>query len=682
MDSMELEREKGITIQSAATYCRWKNININIIDTPGHVDFTIEVERALRVLDSAILVLCAVSGVQSQTMTVDRQMRRYDIPRIAFINKLDRMGANPMLVIEKMRKILGHVCAAIQIPIGLDSDFKGIIDLIEEKAIYFEGESGTILRETPIPPSFLKITKEKRTELIECLANIDDHIADLFISEQKPSPKDLEDSIRRLTIERKFIPVCMGSAYKNIGVQLLLDSVISYLPCPSEVENEAFQKNVNNDLEGGGKDEVTKILLNSGDSDSDFVGLAFKLEESRYGQLTYIRIYQGTLKRGSSIYNSSTLKKFKVPRLVRMHSNELEDVDSVGAGEICAMFGIECASGDTFTSSIKCPISMTPMHVPDPVISLSIRPLSKDTSSQFSKALSRFQREDPTFKVEIDSESDEMIISGMGELHLEIYVERMRREYNCPCITGKPKVAYREVITEMTTFDYTHKKQSGGSGQFGRVIGYIEPVSDWYSEDSSNINFSNEFISKVSGGNVPTEYIPACQKGFTDQTNKGIITGHPIVGCRFVLEDGAHHSVDSNEYSFRSAAANAFREAFKNSKPFLLEPIMRVVVNCPSEFQGSIMGTINRRKGLIVNNASDSSIPVDDVDESLPGDSFISFTADVPLSNMFGYSSELRSLTQGKGEFSMEYHTYAPVPTQITKEMEESFLKRRLKTAN
>lgn len=675
MDSMDLEREKGITIQSAATYCKWKSTSINIIDTPGHVDFTIEVERALRVLDSAILVLCAVSGVQSQTMTVDRQMKRYDIPRVAFINKLDRLGANPFLVIDKMRKILGHVSAAIQVPIGLESELKGIIDLIEEKAYYFEGDSGNTLKSTSIPPSYEKVVKEKRMELVECLANIDDQIADQFISEIKPSENDLKQAIRRVTMERKFIPVCMGSAYKNVGVQLLLDSITTYLPSPDEVKNEAFLKESS---ESGSEEQ--KIILKCGDSESDFVGLAFKLEESRYGQLTYVRIYQGTLKRGSFIFNSSTGKKVKVPRLVRMHSNELEDVESVGVGEICAMFGIECASGDTFTSGSNRSLSMTPMHVPDPVISLSIRPVSKDNSSQFTKALSRFQREDPTFRVEIDSESDEMIISGMGELHLEIYAERMRREYKCPCITGKPKVAYREVITERTEFDYTHKKQSGGSGQFGRVIGYIEPVSDWYSEDSTTTtNFSNEFISKVSGGNVPTEYIPACQKGFTDQTNKGISTGHPIIGCRFVLEDGAHHSVDSNEYSFRSASATAFREAFKMAKPLLLEPIMRVVVNCPSEFQGSVMGTINKRKGLIINSGSDGS--VEDI-SLIDSQSFTTFTADVPLSNMFGYSSELRSLTQGKGEFSMEYRTYAPVPTEITREMEESFQKRRLKAAN
>lgn len=465
----------------------------------------------------------------------------------------------------------------------------------------------------------------------------------------------LKAAIRRATIARTLIPVFMGAAYKNIGVQTLLDGVTDYLPTPAQVTNVAFDY--------GGEGQAKRVLLS--DSQAPFVGLAFKLEEGRFGQLTYMRIYQGTLTRGASIMNISSAgrRAVKVPRLVRMHANEMEDVESVGAGEICAMFGVECASGDTFTDG-SLQVSMSPMHVPDPVISLAIRPQAKESTANFSKALTRFQREDPTFRVAVDPESGETIISGMGELHLEIYVERMKREYGCHCLTGKPRVAFRETISQRATFDYTHKKQSGGAGQFGRVAGYIEPVNDWYNssdrvEDGETSDptarFNNEFVNQIVGGTIPSEYIPACEKGFAEATAKGSIIGHPVVGTRLVLQDGAAHVVDSNEYSFRTATVQGFRQAMAKAKPIILEPIMKVSITVPIEYQGAVLGTINKRKGLIVDT--------DAQEETLV------ITADVPLNNMFGYSTELRSLTQGKGEFSMEYKTYAPLPSSTQTEL-------------
>ncbi|KAF9172275.1 Elongation factor G, mitochondrial [Mortierella sp. AD011] len=631
MDSMDLEREKGITIQSAATYAAWKDYNFNIIDTPGHVDFTIEVERALRVLDGAVLVLCAVSGVQSQTITVDRQMKRYNVPRICFINKMDRAGANPWKVVDALRKKLKMHAAALQIPMGAEDNFKGVIDLLKWKAIYFEGTDGVNIVETEIPEEFLELANTKRAELFEHLAEVDETMSDMFIMEETPTSEQLAEAIRRATIANKFIPVMMGSAIKNKGVQPLLDAVCAYLPNPSEVENVAL------DI----KNEEAKVTLSSGENDP-FVGLAFKLEEGRFGQLTYMRVYQGTLRRGGFITNIKNDKKVKVPRLVRMHSNELEDVDEIGPGEICAMFGVDCSSGDTFTDGAL-QYTMTSMFVPNPVISLSLKPKGKETPN-FSKALNRFQKEDPTFKVHVDPETKETIIEGMGELHLEIYVERMRREYNVDCVTGKPQVAFREAITEGAKFNYTHKKQSGGAGQYGRVQGYIEPAE--IDEDGVDTFFE----SRVVGGNIPTNYIPACEKGFREGMQKGFLIGHPITGVRMVLEDGAAHAVDSSELAFKIATLNAFKEAYMKSSPVIMEPIMKVDITAPIEFQGTVMGGINKRKGTIVDTES--------------GEDYFTCVAEVSLNAMFGYASEIRGQSQGKGEFSMEYLRHQRVQPQ------------------
>ncbi|KAJ1558313.1 Elongation factor G, mitochondrial, partial [Nowakowskiella sp. JEL0078] len=503
MDSMELEREKGITIQSAATYTRWNDTSINIIDTPGHVDFTIEVERALRVLDGAVLVLCSVGGVQSQTMTVDRQMKRYSVPRVVFINKMDRAGANPFRVIDQLKTKLRLNANPVQYPIGAENQFKGVIDLIEMKAYINKGENGELINVIEIPSELLEVAEAKRAELIEAVADVDEEIADIFLNEQEPTVEQLKAGIRRATIGQKFVPVFLGSAYWNKSVQPLLDGVIDYLPSPHEVESHALDV-ANNEQ---------KISISS-QSTEPLVCLAFKLEEGRFGQLTYIRMYQGTLKKGGWIVNSRTGKRVKIPRLVRMHSNEMEDVDSISSGEICALFGVDCASGDTFTDG-SLSYSMTSIFVPQPVISLSIEPKGKE-GANFSKALSRFQREDPTFRVHVDSESKQTIISGMGELHLDIYVERMKREYNTECVVGKPQVAFRETIMNRIPFNYTHKKQSGGSGQFAKISGYIEPLTE-ETEDGRAV----EFIDNTVGMNIPTNFLPAIEKGFYEICEKG-----------------------------------------------------------------------------------------------------------------------------------------------------------------
>jgi len=573
MDSMELEREKGITIQSAATFCLWKDININIIDTPGHVDFTIEVERALRVLDGAILVLCSVSGVQSQSITVDRQMRRYKVPRIAFVNKMDRAGANYARVAGQLKEKLNHHPVMLQIPIGAEDRFQGIVDPIVGKAYYFDGENGEHIREEEIPAEMVQQAKQARHDIIEGVANVDDHLAELFIADKPVSDEELKAAIRRATLALKMTPVMCGSAYKNKGVQLLLDAVRDYLPNPKEVTNEALDQ----------KNNEAKMILES-NPDKPFVGLAFKLEDGRYGQLTYIRIYQGRIAKGDFIFNQSNQRKVKIPRIVRMHSNEMIDVGEASAGDIVALFGVECASGDTFTDG-RLSVTMTSMHVPDAVIDLAVAPKERSGQANFSKALNRFTREDPTFRVHRDEESAQTIISGMGELHLEIYIERMKREYNCEVVAGKPQVAYRETITQRGDFAYTHKKQTGGSGQFGRVVGYLEPLP----ADSVE---TYEFVDDITGGAIPREFIPAVDKGFREALKKGSLIGFPVVGVRALINDGDSHDVDSSEQAFKTAAIMAFREGYEAAKPTILEPIMKVEVQAPEEFQGSVVGQL------------------------------------------------------------------------------------------
>ncbi|SPO06136.1 probable translation elongation factor EF-G, mitochondrial [Cephalotrichum gorgonifer] len=644
MDSMDLEREKGITIQSAATFCDWhktdengqdRKYHINLIDTPGHIDFTIEVERALRVLDGAVMIMCAVSAVQSQTITVDRQMKRYSVPRITFVNKMDRMGANPWKAVEQINTKLKIPAAALQIPIGAENEFAGVVDLIEMKSVYFEGPRGTKLRTTDEIPAHLKeFAQEKRQALIEKLADVDDEMAEMFIEEQEPTIPQIKAAIRRATIARKFSPVLMGTALGDKGVQLMLDAVCDYLPDPGQVENLGLDKS---------KDEKPVKLL---PYDSlPFVGLAFKLEENNYGQLTYIRVYQGKLKKSSYLFNSRNGKKVRIPRIVRMHSNELEDVSEIGAGEICAVFGVDCASGDTFTDG-NLPYTMSSMFVPDAVMSLSIKPKKSGDSDNFSKAMNRFQREDPTFRLHVDPESEETIISGMGELHLEIYVERLRREYKVDCVTGQPRVSYRETIGQRTDFDFLLRRQSGGPGDYARVAGYIEPNDD---------PKTNVFEQQVVGGAIPEKFLSACAKGFELACNKGPLLGHKVIGAKMVINDGATHPTDSSDYAFSLATQMAFEKAFKEANGQVLEPLMKTSITAPNEFQGNILMLLNKRMATI----HDTEVGVED---------FVS-TSDCSLNSMFGFSSQLRAATQGKGEFNMEFSHYAAAPPHLQKEL-------------
>lgn len=641
MDSMELERERGITIASAATHCVWEKHNINIIDTPGHVDFTIEVERALRVLDGAVLILCGVAGVQSQSMTVDRQMKRYNVPRVAFINKLDRSGANPHKVTAQLRDKLGHNAVLMQLPIGLEADFEGVVDLVKMRAYYFEGEKGEIVVEKEIPEAMQADAASHREEMLDTVSMFSDELMEAIL-EETVSEEMIREAVRNGVLALDLTPVFMGSAYKNKGVQPLLNAVIDYLPAPPDVRNSGVDLD-NNEAE---------VVIES-DFDKPMIALAFKLEDGRYGQLTYVRVYQGTLAKGSTIINSRTGKKHKVGRLVRMHSNEMQDIVDSGAGDIVALFGIDCASGDTFTDG-KLNYAMSSMHVPDPVISLSIKPKDQKSQDNMGKALGRFVREDPTFHAEVDPESNETVISGMGELHLEVYVERMLREYKCDVETGAPQVAYREAISRRAEFNYTHKKQTGGSGQYGRVAGYMEPIQPG-DEGADDFQFSSE----IRGASIPTEYITSVEKGFRSCLEKGRLIGFPVLGIRVVVTDGKAHSVDSSEMAFQAAARGAFREGFLRAKPIVMEPIMKLEVEGPSEFQGAILKTVMQRRGQIVG--------------TIDSDGFVQIQADVPLAEMFGYATDLRSSTQGKAEFSMEFNRYTPASAEVTKELKEKY---------
>ena len=636
MDHMELERERGITITSASTYVEWKNHHLNVIDTPGHVDFTIEVERALRVLDGAILVLCSVAGVQSQSITVDRQMRRYNVPRIAFINKCDRTGANPVRVTAALRDKLNHNAVLMQIPIGLEVDFEGVVDLVEMKALYFRGDNGETVEEGPIPAALQEQAEAARSTMLDAASMFSDELLEAAL-EDAATPEMIHEAIRKGVLSLDLTPVFVGSAYKNKGVQPLLDAVNKYLPNPTDVPIEAVD--LDNDNE--------KVQLSS-DSSKQTVAYAFKLEDGRYGQLTFVRVYQGTLAKGDTVYRASTGKKIKIGRLVRIHANSMEDITTASAGDIVGLFGVDCHSGETFLGDGP-RLAMTSMHVPDPVISLSVNPVDSKAQTNMSKALQRFTKEDPTFRVRLDPESGETIISGMGELHLEVYVERMKREYAAEVETGAPQVAYREAISRAADFDYIHKKQTGGSGQYARVTGTIEPLEE--------ANY--EFVNGVKGGNIPTEYVPACDKGFQSAMEKGRLIGFPVVGIKVTLSDGNSHAVDSSDMAFMVASRAAFRQAYQRAKPQILEPIMKVEVEGPSEFQGAIYRTLMQRRGNVLGSTEDGG--------------FARVEAAVPLAAMFGYSTTLRSETQGKAEFTMEFLKYGPAPSDVTEELRKEY---------
>ena len=645
MDSMELERERGITIASAATNVVWKGTPINVIDTPGHVDFTVEVERSLRVLDGAILVLCSVGGVQSQSITVDRQLKRYKVPRLAFVNKCDRTGANPYKVKEQLHDKLGLNSVLMQIPIGLEDKLEGVVDLVKMKAIYFRGDNGLEVVEEDIPAELKDEAEEKRELMLDAASMFSDELAEAYLNGDEIPEDMIHEAVRKGVLARELVPVFMGSAYKNKGIQPLLDAVVRYLPAPEDVENTALDLN----------DNEKEVILKS-DPKMPTVALAFKLEDGQYGQLTYIRIYQGVIKKGDELYNTRSKRKFKVGRLIRMHASTMEDISEGGCGDIVALFGVDCASGDTFCNP-SLNYSMTSMYVPDAVISLSIKPVDKKAADNMAKAINRFTKEDPTFRCYVDEESNETIISGMGELHLDVYVERMKREYKAEVTTGAPQVAYRETITKRADFEYTHKKQTGGSGQYGKVCGFIEPLN----EDGKNY----EFVNEVKGGKIPTEYIPAVDKGFQASLAKGQLIKFPVVGVKVTVNDGQSHPVDSSDMAFQLAAIGAFKEAYMKAAPEIMEPIMKVSVEGPSEFQGNIFGSINQRRGMIVSSVEDNGMCHVD--------------AEVPLSEMFGYSTVLRSLTQGKAEFTMEFQKYGKVPKSVSEELIKKYQEQNKK---
>ena len=632
MDHMELERERGITITSASTYVEWKNHHVNIIDTPGHVDFTIEVERALRVLDGAVLVLCAVAGVQSQSITVDRQMKRYKVPRIAFVNKCDRSGANPDRVVQSLRDKLGHQAVLLQLPIGLEAEFEGVVDLIEMQALYFRGANGETVERGEIPAAMRALADERRAELIDAASLFSDELLEAAL-EDRATPEMVRAAVRAGVLSLDLTPVLIGSAYKNKGVQPLMDAVCHFLPSPSEVPIEAV------DL-----DEGNRPVLLTADPAAQTVAYAFKLDEGRYGQLTFLRVYQGTLAKGDTVYQTRTGKKTKIGRLVRIHADKMEDIERAAAGDIVGLFGIDCHTGDSFVADGP-RLAMTSMYVPEPVISLSVNPVDSKAQDNMSKALHRFTKEDPTFRVTLDPESNETIISGMGELHLDVYVERMRREYGAQVETGAPQVAYREAISRAADFDYVHKKQTGGSGQYARIAGRLEPLEEG----------DYEFVDEIRGGAIPSEFIPACDKGFRSALEKGALIGFPIVGVRAVISDGNSHSVDSSDMAFQIAARAAFREAYRRAAPQILEPVMKVAVEGPGEFQGTIYKSLMQRRGTILGSTEDSG--------------FARVEAEVPLAAMFGYSTDLRSATQGKAEFTMEFARYAPAPKEVSEEL-------------
>jgi len=636
MDHMELEKERGITITSAATFVQWNGYHVNLIDTPGHVDFTVEVERSLRVLDGAVLVLCAVGGVQSQSITVDRQMKRYHVPRLAFVNKMDRTGADPFRVTEQLREKLGVDAVMVQLPMGAGEKFEGIIDLVKMKAAYFDGKDGERVRWEEIPGDYQEQSKKYRQAMLESLSMYSDKLMEMLLSEEEVS-EDLIHTILHDTVQAEEItPVFMGTAYRNKGVQLLLDAVTRYLPSPLEREISARDY----------ADQSKKIPL-SPDPKAPFVGMAFKIVEDPYGQLTFMRIYQGTITKGEMYYNQRTGKKDRFSRILRMHADKREEIDSASAGDIVAVMGIDCASGETYAQEPKM-CTLESMFVPDPVIKVAVSPSQRADADRLGKALARFRKEDPTFHVMTDEETAETLIAGMGELHLEIYVERIRREYNVQVDVGAPKVSYRESPTKPAEYDFKHKKQTGGSGQYAHIVGRLEPME----EDSTEVFV---FEDKVTGGRIPKEYIPSVEKGFRSALPKGPVAGFPIIGVRALLQDGSYHDVDSSDMAFQVCGRNCFNETFLNTKPVLLEPVMKMEIECPTAFQGSVTGDLISRRGLIVSTDMQPEMVV--------------ITAEVPLAETFGYSTDLRSQTQGQGTFTMELSKYKRVPAKVQEDI-------------
>ncbi len=639
MDHMELEKERGITITSAATSVEWDNSRINLIDTPGHVDFTVEVERSLRVLDGAVLVLCAVGGVQAQSITIDRQMRRYKVPRIAFINKMDRTGADPLKVTAQLKERLDCEALLLQLPIGKEADFEGVIDLISQEAIYFDGTGGENVRRESIPADMQDEATIARNEMLEALSMYSNELMEILLMEEEVPESLIHEVLRETTQELKVTPVLIGTAYRNKGVQPLLDSIVRYLPAPEErpITAHSFDE------------EVGEVELKS-DPNLPTVAMAFKMVEDPYGTLTFMRIYQGKLVKGNTYYNQRTGRKERLGRLVRMHADQREEITEAHAGDIVAVLGSDGASGDTYAPEPKY-VQLQKMFVPEPVIQLAINPLERSGADRLSKAIGRFIREDPTLRVKVDQETGETLISGMGELHLEVYVQRIRREYDVEVEVGQPKVSYREAPTCAAKFDYRHRKQSGGSGQYAHIVGEFGVLA----EDADE---SFHFEEHVVGGRIPKQYIPAVEKGIRDRLEKGPVAGYPVVGLSVSLNDGSYHEVDSSEMAFRICAKTAMQHLFSKTKPVLLEPAMKIEVECPTQFQASVVGDLTARRGIVMGTEiSGATARVE---------------GEVPLAEAFGYSTTLRSMTQGQGTFSLEFARYKRLPPSLEREVIEA----------
>ncbi len=654
MDHMELEQERGITITSAATSVSWGGPNadyiktphhINLIDTPGHVDFTIEVERSLRVLDGAVLVLCAVGGVQSQSLTVDRQMRRYNVPRLAFINKMDRTGADAHKVVGMMRDKLNTDAVLVQLPIGAGETFSGVIDLVTMKKLTFVGDQGETVEYSDIPEDMLDEAKEYRHAMLESMSMYNDEMMELLLSEEEVAEDLIHSVIKDAVQNQGFTPVFVGSAFKNKGVQPLLDGVARYLPSPLERDISARKVG----------DESEKMALKP-DPSEPFVGMAFKIVEDPYGQLTFMRIYQGSIKKGEMYVNQRTGRKDRFSRIVRMHSDDREEIDEAAAGDIVAIMGIDCASGETYANE-RDYCTLESMFVPEPVIKVSVNPASRADADKMGKALQRFRKEDPTFQVYNDEETNETIICGMGELHLDIYIERMRREYKIEIEAGAPKVSYREAPGKAVPFDYKHKKQTGGSGQFAHMKGEMTPIDP---EGEELFVFEEHIV----GGRIPKQFIAPIEKGMRDSLGKGPLAEYPVVGVKIDLQDGSYHEVDSSERAFYIAAQGCFREILRSSNPMLLEPIMKCELECPEDYQGDVVGDVIRRRGLV------GSTDIRD------GISYI--IAEVPLAETFGYATDLRSMTKGQGTFTMELLAYRKVPNNVQDEIVAARSKKEL----
>ena len=642
MDSMELEQERGITIASAATRVHWHDTTINLIDTPGHVDFTVEVERSLRVLDGAVLVLCSVGGVQAQSLTIDRQMKRYAVPRLAFINKMDRVGANPRRVVQQLHDKLNCDAVLMQIPIGAEHDFEGVVDLVTGKAIYFDGPQGEILRYEEVPAELQDEYENSRRDMLEALSMFSDDLMELLLEEKEVPEEMIHKIVKSATLSRQLTPVFLGSAYRNKGVQPLLDAISRYLPSPEERESFAFRVNA----ETG---EEEKFMLSPADENAPLVAMAFKIVDDPYGTLTYMRVYQGKLEKGCSYYNQHTGKKERVSRIFRMHAEQRVELDFADAGDIVAVIGVDCSSGENYCSEQNY-CTLESIFVPEPVIQVAIKPLETRDSDKLSKALYRFRKEDPTLTVQTDPESGETLIAGMGELHLDVYIERIRREYKVEVETSAPKVNYREAPTVSVDFDTKHKKQSGGSGQYAHIRGTMGPIPD---EEEAKEPFI--FEEQITGGVIPSNYIPAIEKGFRSSLEKGPVAGYPVVNLKILVNDGSYHAVDSSDLAFRICAQTALRENFPKTKPAILEPIMHIEIECPENFQGGVVGDLASRRGVVTQTESSGSS--------------CRILGEVPLAETFGYSSILRSMTQGQGVFSMEFLKYKRVPSTIQEDI-------------